>query len=337
MKVLLSINTTVIWIAIAVAGVVILCLLAYLLYCRIADNLYKKIFSRPAPMPKVDRSPRNIPQDKPSGRAKNWFYTHRREYLNVVIRSYDGTRLAAYYRRSGDQDCKNTVILLHGYNEHPSEMAPYAKMFMNNFKCNILIPHMRAHCMSYGKYCTYGIYETEDLNAWIRFAVKQGGPATRVYLMGRSMGAVTSLICAAQPNVAPNVAGVVADCPYDSLNNVLVHIGKKRYNIDFTRMLKKINVKVKTELEFDMSICNAADFARSIQVPVLLYVGTEDDVAVPDGVRNIYNNLECQKRMVMINDAGHCGAYDKDPEDYEKELRKFIETCVMRLVKIGRM
>lgn len=337
MRAVLSINTKVVYAVIAVAAVILLCILGYVLLLRLSNRLFHKIFDRPAPMPKADRSPRYIPQDTPSGRARNWFYTKRREYLNVVIKSYDGTRLFAYYRRSSDPSCRNTVILLHGYNEHPSEMAPYAKMFMRNIQCNVLIPHSRAHCMSYGKYCTYGIYETEDLNSWIRFAVKQGGPDTRVYLMGRSMGAVSALICAGQPTVSPNVVGVVADCPYASLEEVLLRIGKKRYGLDLSFLLRKVNNLVRTNLEFDMSICNASSFASNIQVPVLLYEGTEDDVAEPDGVRDIYNNIQSQKRMVMINEAGHCGCYNQDPEDYEKELRKFIETCVMRLVKMGRM
>lgn len=337
MRAILSINTKVLWIALAVIGIAILCLLGYVLFCKIANRIFHKIFDRPKPMPKADRSPRNIPQDTPSGRAKNRFYTNRREYLNIMIKSYDGTRLAAYYRPSSDPTCHNTVILLHGYNEHPSEMAPYAQMFMRNIQCNVLIPHARAHCMSYGKYTTYGIYETEDLNCWIRFATKRGGPNTRIYIMGRSMGATTALICAAQQGFSPNVVGVVADCPFESLESVLLHIGRKRYNMDMHRFYKKVNDIVRTELEFDMVLCDAASGAGSIKVPVLLYEGTEDSVSLPDGVRNIYNNLVCQKRMVMINDANHCQCYDKDPEDYEKELRKFIETCVMRLVKMGIM
>ena len=41
--------------------------------------------------------------------------------------------------------------------------------------------------------------------------------------------------------------------------------------------------------------------------------------------------------MVIVNNAKHMECYEKSQAMYEREVQKFIESCVVRLVKIGRL
>ncbi|MBQ5423293.1 MAG: alpha/beta hydrolase, partial [Clostridiales bacterium] len=86
---------------------------------------------------------------------------------------------------------------------------------------------------------------------------------------------------------------------------------------------------------FDINMCDCALYAGRIKVPVLLFQGGDDDVCLPSGTRNIYDNMRCKKRMVVIDSAKHLMAYEVAQATYEREVQKFIESCVMRLVKIG--
>ena len=306
-------------------------------FINTTNRLYHKIFDRKKPMPQVDRSPMKIDQSTIYGRGLAWFYTNRMEFLNIRIKSYDGTPLCAYYRPSADRSTRNCVILVHGYNEHPANMACYAKLFMTQMQCHVLIIHQRAHHMSGGDVHSYGLMESVDLDYWVKFMKARAGGGARIYLMGRSMGADTCLLYASQKEVDPNVCGIVADCPGDTLTNVLLVSGQKRYKKDVSAYIRRVRKLAQKNLGFDIEKNDIPAIAHRIKVPVLIFQCGQDNVTPPRMQVHVFDSLRCPKRMVMVESGGHMEAYDKAPALYERELGKFIETCVVRLVKNGMM
>ncbi|MCI1264746.1 MAG: hypothetical protein LKG18_07480 [Saccharofermentans sp.] len=303
-------------------------------YC---DKLFAKIYRRPRPLPQVDRSPKSIDQSTIFGRGRNWFYTYRNEWLNVSMHSFDGTALSAYFRPSSDRSCRNMVILIHGYNEQPSQMAAYAKLLMKKVQCNCLILHMRSHGMSGGKYFTYGLRESVDLEPWFEFTRKRLGDNCRIYICARGIGATAALLAAQQPGFCPNVCGIIADSPASSLTGVLRSAAAEEYHMRPDFFLYRIRKLTSKRFGFDINMCDCALNAGKIKVPVLIFEGGDDHITVPSEVRGIYDNLRSAKRMIVVDGAGHLESYERAQALYEKEVQKFIESCVVRLVKIGRL
>lgn len=314
--------------------VVALLFFVYLQWCK---KLFVRIFKRPQPMPKVDRSPATIDQSTIYGRGKNWFYTNRNEYINVRIDSFDKTKLSGYFRPAADRSAKFAVILLHGRDEHPSEMAAYARLIMRQIECHVLIAHQRAHHMSGGKYCSYGIYESVDLIRWIEFVKRQVGHDCKVFVVGRGMGAVTALLAAQQQEFPSNVAGIIADCPYESLEAVLTNEAIKKYNNKMKLPMSMVDRIMNKKFGFGMDKCDAAVHAGRIKIPVLVFQAGDDTVAPPEGARRIYDNIKTPKRLVAVDHAKHVMCYEKAPAVFEREVRTFIEQCVVRLVSRGQM
>ena len=333
----LEINITLLIAILAVVFVLLLVGLYLFFFFTLTNKMYHKIFDRRKPVPAVDRSPMKIDQSTIYGRGLAWFYTNRMEYINIRIKSYDGTYLCGYYRPSADRDTRNCVILVHGYNEHPANMACYAKLLMSKMQCHVLIIHQRAHHMSGGNISTYGLMESVDLDYWIKFIKSRAGAGARIYLMGRSMGAVTCLLNVTQKDVDPNVCGVIADCPGDTVMNVLAVRGEHKYKRDCSTYLKRIRQMGIKKLGIDLDKADCVVHADRIKVPVLIFQCGEDSITPPRMQVRIFDALKCPKRMVMIPHAEHLEAYDKEPALYEREVARFIETCVIRLVKNGMM
>lgn len=334
---LLAISKTTILVILLVIVVVLLIGCAFVAYIWIGNRLFKTTFKRPKPMPVVDRSPNDIDTSDLFGKGKNWFYAHRMEYLNVRVDGFDGTKLAGYYRPARDRSCRNVVILLHGYNEMPSEMGAYAKLFMNKIECHMLIIHQRAHQMSEGRFVSYGLYESVDLMNWIDFAKRQVGDNARIFIMGRSMGATTALLAAQQEGFSENVAGIVADCPMANLSETLLAAAKRRYKMNLSMFMPHVNKCAQHNYKFDINHCETTMHADRIRVPVLIFQAVNDVTVSPDSARRIYDRLRCPKRMLMIDNCEHIDCYNVSPALYEREVENFIEKCVVRLVKLGRM
>lgn len=335
--ILLKVNMLAIYIILAVLIILLLLGCLVILYIAIGNKLFVRIFKRPEPMPAVDRSPSEIDQSNVVGRGRNWFYTNRMEYLNVRVDAFDGTKLAGYYRPAWDRSVRNVLILTHGYNEHPSLCAAYAKLFMSKIECHVIIAHERAHGMSGGKFCSYGLYESMDVNSWIEYARNQIGDDCRIFIHGRCMGGVAALLAAEQADFSSNVAGIIVDSTYDNFEDPLLALGKRRYKINISFLMKWIKRCANLRLNIDIDQCEVTRNASKIRVPVLMFHGASDHIVDPQSSRRIYDNLRCQKRMVIIDDADHLDSYNKGPVVYEKEVETFIEKCVIRLVQQGRM
>ena len=328
--------------AVLVAVLIVLVLvlaggLAFAMFMSYTDKIFNKLFNRPKPQPQVDRSPKNIDRSTIIGRGKNWFYTFRNEWLGVRTASFDGCKLSGYYRPSSDSTCRNMVILVHGYDESPAEMAAYARLLMRKVQCHCIITHMRGHGMSGGKNFTWGLMESVDLDAWFAFTKRRLGNNCRIYLVGRGAGATACLLAAQQKEFDRCVCGIIADSPMSSLTDFLKTTLPQSTKISADAIIGRIRKIASRKFGFDINRCDATDHASSIKVPVLIFQGGEDEVTPPKGSRDIYDNLRCRKRMVIVNNAKHSECYEKSQAMYEREVQKFIESCIVRLVKIGRL
>ena len=328
--------TTVMIILIVLLVILVIALL-FFMYQSAVSRLFREIFGRKHPVPRVDRSPVKINQKTVFGRGKNWFYTTRGEYLNVRIDSFDGTKLSGYFRPSADRSTRFAVILLHAYDEHPTETAAFARLMMRQMECHVLITHMRAHQMSGGKYCTYGIYESVDLMRWIDFVKRQVGEDARIFIVGRGIGATAALLASEQQEFPTEVAGIIADSPLTDLRDYVSSYVKNKWGVNPSVVINSLDKRFTDKLNTGFDSCDVVRYAARIRVPVLIFSGADDDVTTPDDIRAVYDNLRSQKRMLTVDRASHLMAYDRAPASIEREVRSFVERCVVRLVSIGKM
>ena len=317
--------------------IVLIVFAAILFYMTFCSRAFRAIFGRKEPVPRVDRSPVKIDQKTVFGKGRNWFYTTRTEYRNVRVDSFDGTKLSGYFRPSADRSSRFAVILMHAYDEHPTETAAYARLLMRQIECHVLITHERAHLMSGGRYCTYGIYESVDLMKWIGFIKRQVGEDARIFIVGRGIGATAALLAAEQPDFPTDVAGIIADSPLANLEDYVLREIKLRYSFNMPMVANSLDKRFREKLNTGFSAGDVVRGAARIRVPVLLFSGADDDVTPPGSIRDIYDNLRCQKRLITVDRATHLMAYDRTPATIEREVRAFVEHAVVRLVSIGKM
>lgn len=310
-----------------VLSVLALAALVTLAVFVVALKGFHSIFDRPFPKPVYDRSPQEINQDLIYGRGQNWFYTNRLDFQNLFITSYDGLKLSAYYRPADKKDTRRLVILLHGWKDVPSVMAAFAQMYLAMGDCHILIPHLRAHGMSGGAYIGYGLADSEDLLMWTRYMESVIDMPLTVVYHGWSMGAATALIAAGSRQLPDSVAGVVADCPYASLDAQLRLIIRRRYRFAPTFLMRLISRNAKDRLGYGIEDVSPAVRASRISIPVLQIHGGLDTFVPPSASEEIYERIRSPKRLLVIEDAEHVMSYETAPSVYSSETERFLRVC----------
>ena len=112
------------------------------------------------------------------------------------------------------------MLLAHGYTGSRAVSTQFIDLFTEE-GYNVLLIDQRRHGRSEGRYTTYGYYEKHDVQAWVRWLIRQYGQDVAIGLHGQSLGGGTVLeyLSIAEPQVKL----VIADCPYSDLTDLMRH------------------------------------------------------------------------------------------------------------------
>ena len=141
-----------------------------------------------------------------------------------------------------DQGSPITVILVHGYGTGPASRAADG-LFYAELKYNLLLPYNRGFGSSPGKYIGMGVYERDDLGAWMDYTLSRF--SGRILLDGVSMGAASVLLAATARPDAP-ILGVVSDCGYTSAWKAFAYRLKSVYHLPSFPILPICNLFCRT-------------------------------------------------------------------------------------------
>ncbi len=184
----------------------------------------------------------------------------------------NGDRIVARFYEGASTE--RIMMLIHGYNASWISMCKYIPMLLE-LGFSICIPDHQAHGESEGKYVTYGVLESRDCKDWLEI-LKQRYPQARLSILGESMGGATTLLLAEQ---CPELDFAVADCPYDSCENILLYSAKQSFRFPSGLMpLVKLCFRILTGCS--MEDANPGAHLNELTVPTLLVHG-DADITVP--------------------------------------------------------
>lgn len=243
-----------------------------------------------------------------------------RPYEFVTIRSYDGLILAGHYYHV--KDGAPLDIGFHGYRS--SYLVDFSGGSELSFEMehNLLLIDQRAHGKSGGRTITFGIKERLDLLKWVEYAVNRFGSDTPIFLYGVSMGGATVLM-ASNLNLPSNVKGIVADCPYTNVMDIILHVAR---DMPIPLFLVKPFVIIGAKIYggFDVNEIDAPTALHDAKVPVLIIHG-DGDTLVPCTMSEAAVTANPQKvKRYIIPGAEHGICYLVDTKKYHQLVKTFV-------------
>lgn len=239
----------------------------------------------------------------------------------VTIYSDDGLKLfGRYYHVS---DSAPLDIGFHGYRSRSFTDFAGGSEISFDMGHNLLLVDQRAHGHSEGRTISFGIRERWDVLCWIRYALERFGSDTDLFLYGVSMGAATVLM-ASELNLPSNVKGIVADCPYVSPMDIILHVGKSN---PLPQWLIKpfVILGAKVYGNFDIRETDAIQAVSKATVPILIIHGENDDFVPTMMSEAAYHaNPDHVTRLTFPN-AGHALSYLTDSKRYRTIVQDFIK------------
>ncbi len=214
---------------------------------------------------------------------------------------------------------KGTVVLCHGYGGERSDMLERAYVFADS-GYDVLLPDFMGAGASEGDQCTIGYKEAGDVMKCVQYLHSKN--ERNIYLMGSSMGAV-AIMRACSVYRLP-VKGLILECPFGSMRQTV----KNRFEMVGVPAFPLSDFMVfwgGVQNGFNAFKHNPVNYAKKIQVPVLLLFGEKDDRVKRFEIEDIYHNLTGKKQLITYPLAGHESYLNDYREQWTADVTGFLQ------------
>lgn len=242
----------------------------------------------------------------------------------VQIESYDGLKLRGVWVPA--ENPKGTILLAHGYRS--SKLVDFSLAFgmYHALGMNILLPDQRSHGKSEGKYITFGVKESRDMQSWIAFHNQTFGKFPLI-LSGLSMGASTMLYLA-DVDLPDNVKGIIADCGFTSPREIIKTIFHRVIHLPAAPTLWVADLFTRLFAGFSLTEKDTRNTLQNSKLPVLLVHGVDDGFVPCEMTRQAYAVCKEPKELLLVEGADHGVSFLTDKERYVGTVTAFLQKYV---------
>lgn len=230
-------------------------------------------------------------------------------------------RLHAYEAKN-KKESKIWVIAVHGYTDSANFMVNSAKQFLS-YGYNVLMPDLRAHGKSEGKYIGMGWLDKDDIMLWIDYLIATYGDI-KIILYGISMGAATIMMTSGE-DLPSNVRMAIEDCGYTSAWEEFKYELKYLFHMPAFPALYNANLITKIRAGYSLKKASSIKQIKKSKIPILFIHGDKDNFVPFYMLDKLYNAAHCKKEKLVIKGAAHAEAQLIDPQKYWHTVRKFIK------------
>lgn len=257
--------------------------------------------------------------------AAEWFRATRQP---VSVVSRDGLTLRGWLFDPDRSVPRSHLVAIccHGYTGGPEEMAPYAHRYAR-MGFTVLVPALRAHPPSEGRFIGMGRLDGLDLLDWIGLVVSADSRA-RILLHGNSMGAAAVMMAAGDPSLPRNVVAAVEDSGYDSARDEFLRLAQRLYRLPrpvAVPLVGCLGEVCRRRAGYTLREASCVEALRHTTLPFLLIHGADDELVDPSCLERLAQACAgVDVERLLVPGAGHTGAAAADPGRYWRRVGGFV-------------
>lgn len=251
--------------------------------------------------------------------AAEWY--EEQEFEAVSILSYDDLRLEGDFLENEDSSGK-AVILAHGFRGNREDMKNFVQFYYDQ-GFDVLIPDARGHGESEGDYIGFGWHDRLDLKQWTQLLIDEEN-SNDIFLHGVSMGAASVLMTSGEELPAA-VKGIIADSAYTSAADILSYQLESIYNLPAFPLIPITSGITELRAGFNFNEASALEQAARNALSLFIIHGEADELVPASMAEELYEAAGGDKMFWSVPDAGHVKAYTIATQQYQEQLKRFIE------------
>jgi pimeloyl-ACP methyl ester carboxylesterase len=211
------------------------------------------------------------------------------------------------------------ILLVHSIRSNRVEMLSRAK-FLNAQGYGVLLVDLQAHGETPGERITFGIRESEDVEAAVAY-LRENFPSERIAAIGVSLGAA-AIMLARHPL---RLDAVVLESLHPTIeeaveNRLRLHLGN--FGPLFSPLLLW---QLSYRLDIPPEALNPITRMGDLDAPLLLISGTDDRHTTVAETRRLFEAARQPKEMWIVPGGGHFNMHAYAGREYEDRILDFLE------------
>jgi len=225
----------------------------------------------------------------------------------------------AYGQRDG-----GVVLLAHSMRSNRLEMLSRAR-FLNNQGYSVLLIDLYAHGETTGKRITFGLRESESIEAAVTF-LRKTFPNEPIGAIGVSLGAAAIVL--AKQHL--NLDAIILESLHPTIEEAVENRLKLHFGEHGVVLLPLLLSQLSFYLETTTSALSPINRINDIDSPLLLISGTSDaHTTLPETERLLAAARE-PKDLWIISGAGHFNMHTYAGREYEQRITDFFSQYVRK-------
>ncbi len=249
--------------------------------------------------------------------AQVFFKEHPAELLVIEA---NGVQLAAH--RYTQKNPIGRIVMFHGYRSVAEVDFSCAMDLYYSLGYELILVDQRAHGKSSGSWIGFGVLERYDCLSWLNYLNNTYG-AIPTFLSGISMGCSTILMALEFP-LPDNVRGIIADCGFTSPKEIIAHVMRRDFHLPPALLLPPLSLFSKFFAGYSFGECSTLNTVPKATVPILFIHGKDDTFVPPEMTVRNFEACQSEKKLILVDGAGHGTSFLQDRPRVEQELRTFF-------------
>lgn len=213
---------------------------------------------------------------------------------------------------------EETVILFPGQAvAKGKQLLAAAKIFHSLNYDTVLVDYYGVGGSS-GSQTTIGAKEAKDVASVMTY-IRQINPNQPIVLYGISMGSAAILRAIAQEQIEPDA--IIIEMPFLRFLDA-VKIRLKDVNIPSFPLAELLVFWGSVQHGFTY---NPVSYAKQVNCPTLLMQGEEDKWVTVNEIKELFNNLNGSKQLVLLPNIGHELLVSIDQEKWSQNVEQFLK------------
>ncbi len=259
--------------------------------------------------------------------AKHQFNAKKGTFIN--FESFDGTLLSAFFTPSVSNQTKGTILLLHGIRGTKEHFIALSDT-LSKLGYNAVALDSRAHGVSKGTHCTFGVKEKQDVSRLIDelYNSFNGVKTKPIGIWGQSLGGAIALQAM---GVEQRIKFGIVESTFTDLKSITndyfgYHVG---FNVKpFTNYMLQRAGRI---ANFNPEDAKPVRFCKTIKQPIVLVHGTEDkriDIAY---AKTNFGALKSKhKSFIRVDGANHLNVWEVGGTQYFNSIKTFLAQAVLQ-------
>lgn len=211
------------------------------------------------------------------------------------------------------------VLLVHSIRSNRLEMLSRAR-FLNRQGYGVLLIDLQAHGETPGKRITFGVRESEDVEAAVIF-LRKTFPYERIAAIGVSLGAAAIVLA----KHSLKLDAVVLESLHPTIEEAIENRLRLHLGVYGPALLPLVLTQLSFYLDVPIDQLDPITRIGDLNAPLLLIAGSNDEHTKAPETERLFSAARQPKDIWVVPGAGHFNMHSYAGREYEDHISDFLD------------